>query len=170
MIDHSYLYYIAEIEICWNLGPARVAFFMGSIDMSFVVIHSGHEHLLRDTRWPPSFETERKYALTSSWMGKHRTHKKKLCRSLPLEETTLHTPRSWVTPFQRNLSSSSSLPQATFPLAVNLKSHKGLSHITKVCRRYHNRSRKSPRLERKTIQIFIKPCIAWLLLNVLAYF
>ena len=57
-----------------------------------------------------------------------------LPRSLPLEETTLRTPRNWTTPSQRNLSFSSSLLQVIFCQVANSKSHKGLSHIMKVRR------------------------------------
>ena len=72
---------------------------------------------------------------STPYYSRHKKRKKKLIthrRSLQLEETTLRTPRNWATPFQRNLSSSSSLLQVTFRQVANLKFHKGLLHITKV--------------------------------------
>ena len=78
--------------------------------------------------------SKRKESTPYSHYNEERKKLITLPRSLPLEETTLRTPRNWTTPSQRNLSFSSSLLQVTFCQAANSKSHKGLSHIMKVRR------------------------------------
>ena len=78
--------------------------------------------------------SKRKESTPYSHHNEERNKLKTLPRSLPLEETTLRTPRNWTTLSQRNLSFSSSLLQVTFCQAANSKSHKGLSHIMKVRR------------------------------------
>ena len=78
--------------------------------------------------------SKRKESTPYSHYNEERNKLITLPRSLPLEETTLRTPRNWTTPSQRNLSFSSSLLQVTFCQVANSKSHKGLSHIMKVRR------------------------------------
>ena len=83
---------------------------------------------------------------------------KSLRRSLPLEEITLRTPRNWATLSQRNLSSSSSQLQVTFPQVANLKSHVGLSHTMKVCRCQYLSSHKSSCFDSMNFSNVIHQC------------
>ena len=127
-VTKSQLYHI------WSGIPGPTRQFPLAISLSIKLELLGLLELRLTTLENGFLLSKRKESTPYSHYNEERNKLITLPRSLPLEETTLRTPRNWTTPSQRNLSFSSSLLQVTFCQAANSKSHKGLSHIMKVRR------------------------------------